>query len=300
MNDCPQSLSQAELGNQAVVAFQTALFEIVQKTPSLVDHLDQTTARRMILDVRAKMFAEILNAVGDQGHLDLRGTRVGIVQAVLLNDLGLVFGCHSHSFSFNSFCAFSHNYSQIVNGINRGKTRTKLIKKLAKSFFYPSAKSMGAVKKSQFELNYSPEWLEPEPKITTLDFSDFLEESPKICIGKTCAVITQKTVKTAIDQKLPNWRPTHRFVGLHIGPSSPGQLNRSKFPAYLGVRDRLHTGIVLRLLHSVLVKKSEPTKKIKLFQDVTFRSYVEPNFSPNPQAASIKHFMALADLGFEF
>lgn len=160
---------------------------------------------------------------------------------------------------------------------------------------------MGSVQKSDLNLRYSLERSELELENFIPDL--FHGDKFKFCVGKNCAAITSRTVKTDIDKKLPDWRPTRGFAGLHIGPSYSRQIDRSKYPAHLGLRDRLQTGVVLRLMRPLAKYQPKPDKtatKITGFADFTARIYAGKDFLHDLQNQSQNQFFLLTDFGIEF
>jgi hypothetical protein len=83
-------LSKAEaLDGRAILGGITAL-QVVEQTTTTPDHLQQAAATVVILAVRPKVPREVIDAVGQQGNLNLGGAGVLLVLAKILNDL---FGC---------------------------------------------------------------------------------------------------------------------------------------------------------------------------------------------------------------
>jgi hypothetical protein len=55
-------------------------------TPPLPDHLDQPTARVLVMLVRFEMLREMLDTRGQQRNLDLRGSCILIIESIFLDD----------------------------------------------------------------------------------------------------------------------------------------------------------------------------------------------------------------------
>jgi hypothetical protein len=83
--------ADTEAFDQGLVTIVVGILQVVQQTAALVDHLEQTATRVMILLVIGEMLGEMFNARGEQRDLHFR--RTGIVRraAIVRNDLAGLF-----------------------------------------------------------------------------------------------------------------------------------------------------------------------------------------------------------------
>ena len=63
-----------------LVAGQVGLMEIVQQTAALSYHLEQAAARTMVLDVLLQMLGQMVDPLGQERHLHIRGPGVLFVK----------------------------------------------------------------------------------------------------------------------------------------------------------------------------------------------------------------------------
>src|SRR5215469_7581218 len=81
----PHSLPpDAQLGDERPIAPNVASHQVVQQPATLANQQQQTATRVMVLPVGLQVLREQLDALGEDGDLDLGRTRVGAVEAVLL------------------------------------------------------------------------------------------------------------------------------------------------------------------------------------------------------------------------
>src|SRR5258708_38178741 len=83
------SAPQPEARDDGAVALDVAAVEVVEQATAPADHLEQAAARRVVLGMVAQVLGEPPDAFAQNGDLHLRRARVGLVLAVLLDDLGL-------------------------------------------------------------------------------------------------------------------------------------------------------------------------------------------------------------------
>src|SRR5687767_9556852 len=82
---------QAQAGDDVRVTLRRGLLEIVEQLAALIDHLQQSTAGRVIALVRAEMLTETIDAGGQQCDLHFRRAGIVGVAAVLGDDSALIF-----------------------------------------------------------------------------------------------------------------------------------------------------------------------------------------------------------------
>ena len=75
-------LSDAQLGDNGAVTLNILLLEVVQETAAAADHLVHTKAGVGVLLVDLQMLRELIDALREDGDLNLRGTGVVLAAAV--------------------------------------------------------------------------------------------------------------------------------------------------------------------------------------------------------------------------
>ena len=94
-------LTDAKLGNDSTITLDVVLGDIVQQTTTLTDELEQAHAAVVVLLVHLQMLGELVDALGQDGDLDLRRAGVGLVGLVVGNDGSLlVLGNHGITLPF--------------------------------------------------------------------------------------------------------------------------------------------------------------------------------------------------------
>jgi len=83
--------AQSQFLDQAPVALQVSLLQIVEEPSAAADELEQSASGVMILPVRAQMLGQLLDPAREQGDLNLGRTRVSIALAVAGDDFQLGF-----------------------------------------------------------------------------------------------------------------------------------------------------------------------------------------------------------------
>ena len=71
--------------NDLSVSVDIRALQVVQKTAALAYHLEEPTSAVVILFVRAEMVGQIIDAFGEQRHLNVRRSSVGCVDLILLD-----------------------------------------------------------------------------------------------------------------------------------------------------------------------------------------------------------------------
>jgi hypothetical protein len=85
------SATKAVTGHDRSIAFDVVRSNVIEEATSSTDQLQQAAPGVMILLVHSEMFVQMVDALGEQCHLHLGRTRVGLVELVLSDDPGL--GC---------------------------------------------------------------------------------------------------------------------------------------------------------------------------------------------------------------
>src|ERR1041385_3122165 len=89
-------LPKAQLLDDDLVAVERVLFQVLQQGATLVDQLEHAPAAGVVLHVRLEMLAQLVDALGQQGHLDLGRAGVAVVHGVLLDEFRLLVLQQSH------------------------------------------------------------------------------------------------------------------------------------------------------------------------------------------------------------
>jgi hypothetical protein len=83
VSDAGRSTAKAELRDERSVPLDVVAPEVIeQATPTTHEH-EQPTARVMVLAMDLQVVREVVDPIGEERHLNLRRTGVGLVQAVL-------------------------------------------------------------------------------------------------------------------------------------------------------------------------------------------------------------------------
>jgi hypothetical protein len=81
-------LSEVELRDDSRVTAFVLLLEVLQKTPSLTNEIQQASAAVVVFRVNFEVLCEVINSVCQQSHLNLWRTRVGS-RTSMFSDCGL-------------------------------------------------------------------------------------------------------------------------------------------------------------------------------------------------------------------
>ena len=95
-------LTDTQLGDQSTIALDVLGHQVVQQLAALTDHLVQAAAAVVVLLVHTQVLGQLVDASGQDGHLDLGRTGVGLVGAVGL-DNGRLFVLTDHGHFHLSF-----------------------------------------------------------------------------------------------------------------------------------------------------------------------------------------------------
>ena len=88
-------LTDAQLGDQSTIALDVLAHQVVQQLAALTDHLVQAEAAVVVLLVHTQVLGQLVDASGQDSHLDLGRTGVGSMGAVGL-DNGRLFVLTDH------------------------------------------------------------------------------------------------------------------------------------------------------------------------------------------------------------
>ena len=114
-------LTDTQLSDQGTVTVDVLLLQVSQHRTALTNHLQQTAARVVILLVYLQVLGQLLDAGGQDCNLNLRGTGVGSVGTVCLDNGSLVFLTdHVGSSPFINKILLTHRPGRgLVNGGDR-------------------------------------------------------------------------------------------------------------------------------------------------------------------------------------
>ena len=84
-------LTDAQLGDEGTIALDVLLLEVVQEAAALTDHLQQATVGVLVRRIVAHVLGELVDALGENGDLDLGRAGVRGMSAVGVDDSGLLF-----------------------------------------------------------------------------------------------------------------------------------------------------------------------------------------------------------------
>src|SRR5205823_6438257 len=88
---CSELAAQAELLDEGSIALEVVLLQVIQEAAALAYELEQPTSRVVVVLVGAQMLGQVVDPLRQHRDLDLRRTGVGLVAAVLRDDLLLCF-----------------------------------------------------------------------------------------------------------------------------------------------------------------------------------------------------------------
>jgi len=86
--------AQAESLDERAVALDVGVLQVVQQATTLADEQQEATTAVMVVLVLLEVLGQVRDSSGQQGHLNLGGSGVAVVDGVLLDDLGLGYFCH--------------------------------------------------------------------------------------------------------------------------------------------------------------------------------------------------------------
>jgi hypothetical protein len=82
----PRLFAEIQRRNDTEIALDIRVLQIVEQPAALADEFEQPTTRVVVFLMCLKMLRQIRDSLTEQCDLDLRGSRVFFVQAVLVND----------------------------------------------------------------------------------------------------------------------------------------------------------------------------------------------------------------------
>src|SRR5271157_672356 len=106
-------LTDAQPLDNPLITLRIQALEILQQAPSFAHHHEQTTARRVILAMNAKMLIQIVDSFAQQGYLDFRRACVATVNSVTLNQVAFGFARQRHP-PFSSLFFSLFNYFRLT------------------------------------------------------------------------------------------------------------------------------------------------------------------------------------------
>src|SRR5882672_3819497 len=93
---CKNLLADAESRDDALVTFKVLALQVIQQPAAFADHLDQSEARVIVLGMGPEMVGQLLDPLGEDGDLDLRGACIRVVRAKIVDDVGLAGEIEGH------------------------------------------------------------------------------------------------------------------------------------------------------------------------------------------------------------
>jgi hypothetical protein len=90
-------MAQFQLLGNGLVPGQIGGVEVIQKAAALADHLEKAAPGTVILDVFLQVFRQVVNPLREQGHLDISGPCVALMNLEAFNRLAFI---HSISVKF--------------------------------------------------------------------------------------------------------------------------------------------------------------------------------------------------------
>jgi hypothetical protein len=94
---CARSAADAQFGDDLCVPLLALVTHVAQQALTPTNHLQQPLARGEVVDVVLEVAAETVDPLAQHGDLDLRGTGVGAVGLVSVDQLLLLGGIKRHA-----------------------------------------------------------------------------------------------------------------------------------------------------------------------------------------------------------
>src|SRR5215470_11127259 len=95
-----KSPADAEFLDQALVARFVRATQVVEQLAALAHHFEQSATRMVVLDVGLEMLGEVINALGQDRHLNLWRSGISGLLGIRLYYFGLAAAGHRHRSSF--------------------------------------------------------------------------------------------------------------------------------------------------------------------------------------------------------
>jgi hypothetical protein len=83
--------TQPELLNQSAIPVDIFLLKVIQKTSPLSHQLNQASAGVVVFGVNLKMVGQVTDPLAQNGHLNLSGAGIRVMQTKPVNDVTLLF-----------------------------------------------------------------------------------------------------------------------------------------------------------------------------------------------------------------
>ena len=115
-NRYTELLAQTQLGNQSTIALDIGGLQVLQQAAALDNQQQQTTTGEESLLVNVQVLVQLLDTSGQQCNLNLGGTGVALVTAVLCDNLCL---SHLHDCFLHPSISPQTRYSVGVSGVLR-------------------------------------------------------------------------------------------------------------------------------------------------------------------------------------
>ena len=113
-------LTQTQLCDEGAVTLDILLLQVFEQAAALTDHLVQAAAGVVVLLVDLQVFGELVDALGEDSHLDFGRTGVGGVGAVVFDDRGLLI--------FEHHCGCS-TFHKIRRSLSAGPVKSRKTKR---------------------------------------------------------------------------------------------------------------------------------------------------------------------------
>ena len=88
--------AQPQASDEVTVTLNVVLAQVLQQTAAATDEQQQATTGVVVVLVGLQVLGQVVDALGQQCDLSLRGAGVGLVDAVLLEDFSLLLSGKSH------------------------------------------------------------------------------------------------------------------------------------------------------------------------------------------------------------
>ncbi len=79
-------LADAELGNNGFIPFRVVLLQVIEQATTLADQHEKSAAGTVVFLVRFEVVRQLTDPLAEQCDLDFRGTGIGGMRAVRVNN----------------------------------------------------------------------------------------------------------------------------------------------------------------------------------------------------------------------